>query len=506
VGAEFLRAAGAAPWTALDMARGLALTLTILLIGLLAFRITRKHISFLVGAFVGAFAGGARWLLLLLPPATLPRVSESVQLIGSGAESAANLAEALVRPWALQGDGPFPFPFAYASGVAEPLVMALSGYGAGPKMLILLILMVADRGKAKGAWGVLGILLASLALLAEHKFVFFVAAAAALILWQVIRGRSLRLPAALAWLGATALAACVAAALQGGLLAEAAEGLVNGGRGPVSYYEVTFQIIWPPTVISSHLGTLSLTNPYQLLVAFLEFGPLVLAAPLVAPWFLRILREGRWGEASMILAGALSLFMPLVRYSGNAGPTATTRLYNMFFDICLAYAVPLTWPLLTGRHRAVRTVVVGSGIAATLSGLALFSVQLTAVLKPVASYFLTDLDVEIFRRQWDRLPSQAMVFDPLPRRSATLFGRAVDSQADLSQVTEEYARLIEAPDPERLLAAGFDFLYADLGYWQGHEGLLAADCVRIVDEVTETASRTGLVLDGRRLADLRACP
>lgn len=506
VGAEFLRAAGAAPWTALDLARGLSLALTILLIGLMAYRITRKHMAFLVGAFVGAFAGGARWALLLLPPALLAQVSAHVQLIGSGAESGANLAQALIGPWALQGDGPIPFPFAYASGVAEPLVMALSGYGAGPKMLILLILLLGDRGKTKGAWGVLAILLASLALLAENKFAFLVAAAAVLVVWQILKNRTVRLPSRLAWWGGAALAACLIAALQGGLLAEMAEALMNRAARSMSYYEVTFHLIWPPTVISSHLGNLSLTNPYQLLAAFLEFGPLVLAAPLVGIWLVRILREGRWLEGSVILAGGLSLFMPLVRYSGNAGPTATTRLYNMFIDVCLAYAVPLSWPLLTGSRRAVRIFVVGAGFAAILSGVALFSVQLTAVPVPVASYFLTDLDVQMYRRQWDRLPAEAVVFDPLPRRAATVLGRVVDSQVDLASVTDEFARLIEDPEPGRVHAAGFDFLYADRGYWESHGELLSAPCVQWVDEVVDVDSATGEVADYRRLADLRACP
>jgi hypothetical protein len=323
--------------------------------------------------------------------------------------------------------------------------------------------------------------------------------------WQLLKGRIVRLPSRLAWWGGTALAACVIAALQGGLLAELAEALMNGASRSVSYYEVTFHLNWPPTVISSHLGNLSLLNPYQLLVAFLEFGPLVLAAPLVGVWLIRILREGRWLEGSVILAGALSLFMPLVRYSGNAGPTATTRLYNMFIDVCLAYAVPLAWGLLTGRRRAVRILVVGAGIAATLSGVALFSIQLTAVPVPVASYFLTDLDVQMYRRQWDRLPAQAVVFDPLPRRAATVLGRVVDSQIDLAQVTGEYARLVEDPEPGRVHDAGFDFLYADRGYWEGHEEQLSAACVQLVDVVVDVDSATGEVADYRRLADLRAC-
>jgi hypothetical protein len=104
------------------------------------------------------------------------------------------------------------------------------------------------------------------------------------------------------------------------------------------------------------------------------------------------------------------------------------------------------------------------------------------------------------------LPPQTVVFDPLPRRAATILGRVVESQADLERVTDEFARLVEEPDPGRMHAAGFDFLYADRGYWQRHEEQLSAECVRLVDEVVEADSITGEVRDGRRLADLRSCP
>ncbi len=506
VGAQFLHAAGAAPWVALDMARGLTLALTVLLIGLLSYRMTRSYLAYLAGALYGALAGGARWLLLLLPPALIPRLSATVQLIGSGAQSGSSLAEALMKPWALLGDGPMPFPFAYASGVNAPLVMALSGYGSGPMLVLLLLILLGSRVRAKASWAVVSILLASLALLAEHKFVFLVSAAGILVVWQVVRARSWRVASVLAlWAGAV-LAACVLAALQGGMLAEMAESLVNGSQGEVSYYQVSFRPIWPPTVISSHLGELSLTDPSQLLVAFLEFGPGLLAAPLIVAWGIDRFKQGKWLELSVLVAGGLSLFMPWFRYSGNAGPTATTRLYGMFTDICLIYAVPLSWRLLSGSGRGAKMLVVGTGIAATLGGVALFSTQLIAVPSPVASYFLSSLDAQMTRNHWDALPPQAMVFDVDPYRSVTIFGRLVDSSVGLYELTPEYEQLIARPDPGRIHAAGFDYLYADREYWEAHAELSAAECVRLVDEVVDIYADTGEQGDYRRLVDLRACP
>ncbi len=63
LGVQFMRVASAAPWTALDLARGLTLALAIALAGLLALRLTRnKTVAWLSAAFF-AFASGTRWLL-----------------------------------------------------------------------------------------------------------------------------------------------------------------------------------------------------------------------------------------------------------------------------------------------------------------------------------------------------------------------------------------------------------------------------------------------------------
>ena len=81
LGVQFIRVAAAAPWTALDLARGLTLTLSIFLVGLLAWRLTRNRAVAVISALFYALASGARWLLLLLPGTLLNRISAAVTLI-----------------------------------------------------------------------------------------------------------------------------------------------------------------------------------------------------------------------------------------------------------------------------------------------------------------------------------------------------------------------------------------------------------------------------------------
>jgi hypothetical protein len=113
LGVQFMRVAAAAPWTALDLARGLTLTLSIFLVGLLAWRLTRNRAVAVISALFYALASGARWLLLLLPGALLNRISSAVTLIGSGSDTAPDLVEGLARYWEVAGSGPIPFPFAF---------------------------------------------------------------------------------------------------------------------------------------------------------------------------------------------------------------------------------------------------------------------------------------------------------------------------------------------------------------------------------------------------------
>lgn len=503
--AQWMGAARALPWTALDLARGLTLALAILLIGLLAFRLTRKPMAELAAVGFGALAGGSRWLLLFLPVSLAAELSERIELLGSGARTGENLGEALLRHWSLNGDGPIPFPFAYASGVYPPRILALSGVGVAPLLVVMLIVLTADRVRSPWGWGVIAILLASLALLSEPTYVLLLVGVFALVGIRLLRGRTRRRSAVSLWWAAAALVSVVMAGIQGGMLTEVALRTVGSPTAQASYYDVGFHLVWPPTVISSHLGELPLASVFGLLAAFVEFGPMVLAFPLAIAYGLRAWKEGRQGEAALVLAGLLSLGMVFVRYSGVAGPTATTRLYGLFGDVCLIYAVPLAWRWLEGRGATAQAAGVLTGLVAVFSGLVLLGIQFVAVPKPVASYFLDDLDAQMFRRHWNSLPSHAMVFDPWPARAVTIFGRPIKAQEDLSGPTDEFRLLAEAPDPMRLQAAGFDFLYADQDYWRRHTQELSAGCVLVVDEVVDIRSATGEVGDFRRLADLRGC-
>lgn len=507
LGVQFMRTASAAPWTALDLARGLTLALAAVLSGFLAWRLTRHRTVAWISAAFFAFAGGARWLLLLLPGALLNKISSAVSLIGSGHDTASNLFDALSASWQIAGSGPIPFPFAFVNGVNAPALVTHNGYGVLPNVIMLLLLLLGGRQKTWKAGIPLAILLASLALANEVNFVVLYLGVILLAIIWIVQNRTIRPPRS-AWLWiAVIFVSGILAMIQGGFITEVVYGrLFRAASRSDSYFQVGFSLV-PPAVISSHLGKLSVFSPIQLLVALFEIGPMILALPFVLSWGYRALQAGNWFQAALVASAVPSLLSIFVEYSGNAGITATTRLLSNLFFVCKVFAVPLLWLWLQGRAEWQHGISYALGIAAVLGGVVLFAIELVAIPRPVYTEYLTEMDAPFYREYWDRLtPSSAWVFDPNASRALTLFGRQTNALVNWGVDTPEFAAWIQNPDPRQLNSAGYSYLYAEKEYWKSHAAQLDQPCVKILKTVDGARLSHGVfVPDFRRLADISGC-
>jgi hypothetical protein len=507
LGVQFMRVASAAPWTALDLARGLTLPLAIVLTGLLAWRLTRNKAVALISAAFFALAGGTRWLLLLLPGTLLNKISSSLTLIGSGHDTASSLFEALASPWAVSGSGPIPFPFAFVNGVNAPALMTHNGYGVFPNLILLLLLLLAGRQRTWKAGIPFVILLSSLALANEVDFaILYFGVVFLAVLWMV-QNKSIRPPHS-AWLWiAVFVIAGIFALVQGGMGTEILYARLFPSLSPSdSYFKVGFSVV-PPAVISSHLGKLSVFHPIQLLAALFETGPVILALPLVLNWGTKALRDEKWFQAALAASTVPSLLSIFVEYSGNAGITATTRLLSNLFFVCKILAVPLVWLWLENKAEWKRGIAYTLGAIAMLGGVVLFAIELIAIPRPVYSDFLTDMDVRFYEEYWDRLsPPSAWVFDPGPSRALTLFGRQTNATINWGVNTPEFDMLISNPDPYQLNTKGYRYVYTDKEYWKLYAAQLEQPCVNILKTVDGVKLSHGvLVPDFRRLADISQC-
>jgi len=506
--AQLVRLGEIFPWNALDLARGITLSLTLLLASLWIFRLTRSRLAAFLGMGFVALAGGTRWLLLFLPSALLEQISSQVDLLGSARQTVATLANGLTGLWAIDGSGPIPFPFIFLSGLNNPLILALSGMGTLPFLILLSILFF--QRSARDPWRDLAILifLSALALSNEVLYLALLAGLGVIFAIQLFQQRKWW-PEFTRWLLLSAFSLAFAL-FQGGVLSEIRQGLFvpELEETRLSYHTFQFGLSSTPTLISAHLGALNLLNPWHFFLALLEIGPLLLALPLTIAWGRKVARHRHGWEAAWIasfLAGVFSLFL---KYSGTAGITANSRLNALLFLPATFYAFPLAWVWGRQRSEKWRQALLALALLTTFSGTMLLGVELVAMQKPLFPAEMQEMDARMAKRYWNRLPA-GLVADPLPMRSVIIFGRPTRSHLTWYIEKPEWQALITHPDPYRLHAAGFDFLYFGIAYWDdltpAERAALQSPCVRLVDEVQGYRSERDFRKDFRRLLDLRSC-
>lgn len=508
--AQLMHIADVYVWTALDMARGFGFSLSLMLSGLFVQRVTGSVLAGFVGGLMAAFAGGTRWLLLLFPGGIVARLGADLSFLGSGASTADHLSSALVSPWAAAGMGPFPFPFAYVNGFNPTQVLLYhSGAGGLSTLLLALLLLVHNRWRGWRALGVTAILLAALGLANEVSLAAICLGIVLVMAIYALTRRTWRLPARLWSWFAAAFAGGLVALFQGGVLtALVLDRLARilPGDGPVAraYHTFEFSLFWPPKVLSSHLGYLSLDNPAQILLALLEIGPILLVIPLVGAWMVKAFRFGRWYECFLGSAAVASLGLFVVELSGAAGLTALTRAQSLLLSLLATFAVPALWLWMRNRSEVIKTLAAAFLFVTMFGGIILFGISLVAVQQPVTTEFVFSMDAAMTARYWDALEPDALVFDPNPYRAPVIFGRSSRSSDDWFVRKVEWLALREEPDPAALQSAGYRYLYLDESYWRNlspaQRSALQDSCVIQVHE--EKHKRLD---EFRRLLDVSEC-
>ena len=189
--------------------------------------------------------------------------------------------------------------------------------------------------------------------------------------------------------------------------------------------------------------------------------------------------------------------------------TATPRLMGGWFFASVLYAVPLLWVWLRSRGEAWAVATVIGGVVCSLGGLVLFGSELTAIQRPVLATFITPMDVRMSHEYWDRLPSRAEIFDPLVFRAPTVFGRFTRSSPSWYTRYGAWEAMRDAPDPFKIRAGGFDYVYFDSDYWEGlsapQQAAFGAACVHQVAQVDGIHSEHDYTKDFRRLLDVQDC-
>lgn len=506
LGAILMKVGGLFPWSAFDMAKGIAASLALGLAGLWGRRAIPRWWGGPAVALLALFASGSRWLLLLLPRSVQVWLSGPIVLWGSAAQSAPDLVSGLTSGWTLEGGPPIPIPFAFVNGVFQPFILHLQ---AGPKSLALvaffLVLLLTTRVRAWYGWPLLAITLALWSLAAEAEFVLFgIGAVLALLLLRPWRRARLWRSQARPVMGSL-LAAGAIGLIQGGTLTETLRGLgANAGASPEAAGGLGgFSLRWPPAIVSAHLGELPLHHPGTLLIGLMELGPALVLAPLIVWVAIRAVRRGRFLMLAVCLSTLVGVLAPLfLRYEVDRDITR------------LAYYALLSWvllsaPVLAARARTrpsagFRMAVLAWGGLTCLGGWIVLGPLLTAISTPTLSTEIALVDAAMTRAVWDRLPAEATVLDSHSWRAVAVTGRPTRSAVDSSRPLDSWSDLTAAAEAGRVARAGFDYVYVDTWWWESMtEGVRAsylAPCVARTAEMHDNGAN-----GSRWLFDVRAC-
>ena len=507
--AGMVRLAGLFPWSAWDISRAIAYGFTALLAWLWIRRVARAQLPAYLGSGLLIFGGATRWLLLFLPKPLLETMGANLHMDLSGISAGGNLVTALANHWPLEGGGPFPFPYAFASGILEPLNMQLGATGAMWEMTILLLLLLwRPRKTSLPGILIISLVLASLALSAEHVFALLVAGMAIILLASIIRNRLRHRPYrrdTLKTWGIPLAISFVLALFQGGYITGGFMSLLSRFTGH-NYPMVTtdfqgFSLRWPPAVPSGHFGPLSLFDPGQILILLAEAGPALILLLLAIIYWLKNLRKTHRLPQALAAGSILSLLFPVFfRYGLDFD---ITRLVGASLWLSYALAFPILWLWLLNARQGYR-LLAGAGYAvAIFAGLVMLAVELIAIPVVQTTYYLQYQESDFSKPYWNKLEKDTQILDAVPERSVLLFGRASFAASDVYKRSPVWQALVSRPDPASVAAAGYSYVYMDDQWWQKLSPQIQAaysqPCVKLVKEMKLAGSQD------RKLYNLAAC-
>lgn len=467
--AQLMRIAGWEPWIALDAGRALSFALAVILGGLWGVRVTGQKAGAVINGLILTFVSGTLWLLFLIPYSWLEQISKFIVLLGSGIATGDSLAEAMLNNWAIEGGPPIDYPFAFVNGLIQPGILAYNGVnGLMSFAVIFFFLLTARRWKTPLLAGTISaITLAGAHLISEAELPLGLAAIGFITVMFWVKEGKIVLPKSLRGWWGVILGSLILAFLQGGTWAELCQRFVLGSSVE-SYltHTVGFEVSLKPAIVSGHLGVLPLTQIPSLIVALIEIGPLLLAFPFVLVWGYKAFRAKRWYEAILIGQAFLSLAMLWVHYTGSLGVRNSSRLF-LFLPITLATSAPIIFRWVKRRSSWLQTITISFSALALLGGVVIFAFQLSAVGNPVTSYFMSGLDEKMYKSKWNELPRDALIFDRMPSRAPTVFGRFTYTGNTWYLFKPEWKELVSDPDPYKLRDAGFTHAYLDKKLWEG---------------------------------------
>jgi hypothetical protein len=250
-----------------------------------------------------------------------------------------------------------------------------------------------------------------------------------------------------------------------------------------------------------------LFSPYQLLVAILELGPVVLLTPWITWWSWKRFQAGDWMLGANVLSAWVGFALPVFfSYEYDRDIVRFTKHGLLIWALVSGF---MLWDNSARWLRAFRLPAAFALALMAFGGLAIAGTELTAASRTVLTEEgITVLDSKVAGQIWDRLAPGSEIFDPQTWRATMVTGRLTRVVASAMSFDYEHSPEWEAlkagPSVESLVDGGYQYVYVDEAWWNeipaASRASLSSSCVQVVMEKSEGSQETF-----RRILDLDRC-
>lgn len=515
IGATLMRLGGLFPWSAVDIAKAMIWSYSLVLIGFILNEWLDDAWKSILGTAVFSFLSGTRYLLMLLPQGILQSMDSSIELMGASKSLDTTFSKSLFLPWNIIPGPQTPYRFSFINGIYSSYHMFHTGEYTLTFTIIILIWLLSSRIKSWNSLPILVFIWAHLSLTSEAAYSLLALSIFIFFVYQ----KAFKKPAHQQSFNILLIALIISipiAIFQGGALTEILrDGLqsifnkqtIVPSSGTAVGSFLSFN--WPPSIISGNFTNLSIFNPAQLVVGLLEIGPILFFIPGILKWGFKKFTTEQWMTGIIALFILLGILIPIFISVGmlrNSIIRFTT--YAMVFAYLLF--VLLLFQRNNYKNKAIRYLAYSCTALMSVAGIGNFFTQLSAIPKPVLSDHITALDAQICSQVWGKLSQADIVFDPngLPGRAVELTGIATVVKPghfykiDLSQNLPAWDELHANPTLEGFLKNGFRYIYMDDSWWSSlsetQKNLLYNPCIQVIAEAIKDNQF-------RRLLDLEEC-
>ncbi len=468
LGASLVTLGGFFPWSAFDFGKAIFGAYSVILVYLLANRYLKNTIKSILAPVVLLFATGTRYLLFLLPDAFFKIADKQIFPRRDIDAAFIPFSEFLSHKYVATPNMAVPYIYGFLNGIWAYSYMIYIQAGSYAVHLTVLFVLWMLIGRSDSKWSIAfyAVLLSVWALAWESSYFIIIAGAGILIVVEWIKNK--KIPINNQFFLAAVLSGFIAM-FQGGTITEILRKLlfsagVVAAQG-YTEYPISVGFIWPPVIFSSGMGDLVLSSPVQLIVAIFELGPIIFFSVYITKIAWQRYKTGEVFTGVLIVSCWIGFIIPMILFTWfGKDITKMTEHALMIWTLMVVFWI---WDQRGRLSSYLSGLAVISLILMVFGGMVNTGITFASARTDIISDFLDGLDSRVAKETWNKLPPDALIFDPDGWRATALTGRFTKaSPGGMHARTPEWQRLYDSGMLSDFVSSGFNYIYMDEKWWK----------------------------------------